>query len=225
MAKKRKQNCCRNADNNGHIPMFESAARKSETGWWVGCSLLLHAALLIVLVHTGHDIRVRAFLPGTPQGAHIDLSYLPGGAPPPAPSVVRKHAPAVARESRLALPAKPMPTAAPPSETATSSHAATSASSNDALGSEDIQIALTTYSPSPKPDLSRLPHGAQGEVVVDVTIDPTGQVADLQILATLGYGIDDAVSQTVRTWRFTPATRDGVAVASVQELHFHYGPV
>jgi periplasmic protein TonB len=115
--------------------------------------------------------------------------------------------------------------AAPASQISTSSPAAPTASSNDALGSDDIQIALTTYSPSPKPDLSRMPRGAQGEVVLDVTIDPTGQVADLQILATLGYGVEGAVVDTVRTWKFSPATKDGVPVASVQELHFHYGPV
>jgi protein TonB len=205
--------------------MFEAPARKSGTGWWIGCSAVVHAALLIMLLHTGRDIRVRAFLPGTAKGSHIDLTYLPGGAPPAAPRSVRKQAPAPVKESKLALPPKPVPIQAATAATATSSPAAASAASNDALGSEDIQIAFTTYSPSPKPDLSRLPHGTQGEVVLDVTIDPTGQVAELQILGTLGYGIDDAVSQTVRTLRFTPATRDGVPIASVQELHFHYGPV
>ncbi len=206
--------------------MFEQPEAKSGTVWWVGWSVVLHAALLVVLFRSSHAVRVRAFLPGTPQGAHIDLSYLPGGAPPSEPRSVRKQAPAVAKESRLPLPPRltpPMPASA--SDISTSSTAAATTSANDTIGSENIQIALTTYSPSPKPDLSRLPHGTQGEVVLDVTIDPTGQVADLQILATLGYGIDGAVAQTVRTWKFSPATRDGVPVASVQELHFHYGPV
>lgn len=205
--------------------MLEIPARKSGTNWWIGCSAAAHAAVLIVLLHAGRDIRVRVFLPGTAQGSHIDLTYLPGGSPPEAPPSVRKQAPAAVKESKLALPSKPMPAQAAPAATAATSPAPISAASNDALGSEDIQIAFTTYSPSPKPDLSRLPHGAQGEVVLDVTIDPTGQVAGLQVMGTLGYGIDDAVSQTVRTWRFTPATRDGVPIASVQELHFHYGPV
>lgn len=98
-------------------------------------------------------------------------------------------------------------------------------SGNDALGSEDIQIALTTYSPSPKPDLSRLPQGTQGEVVLDITIDPTGKVADLQILHALGFGVEGKVAETVRTWTFRPAMKDGTPVASIQELHFHYGPV
>jgi periplasmic protein TonB len=206
--------------------MFERPAEQSGTGWRVGWSVVLHAALLIILFRSSHAIRIRAFLPGTPQGVHIDLSYLPGGAPPSAPKSTRKQVPAVAKQSSLPLPHRLTPPAeAPASATPTSSPAASTASSNDALGSEDIQIALTTYSPSPKPDLSRLPHGTQGEVVLDVTIDPTGQVADLQILATLGYGVDGSVADTVRTWKFSPATRDGVPIASVQELHFHYGPV
>ena len=96
------------------------------------------------------------------------------------------------------------------------------ASGSDSLGEGDIQIALTTYSPSPKPDISRLPRGAQGDVVVDVTIDPEGKVADLQILRALGYGVEGTVLDTVRTWTFRPATKDGVAIASVQELHFHF---
>ena len=206
--------------------MFEQPEVKSGTGWRVGWSLILHAVILLVLFRSSHAARVRAFLPGTPQGAHIDLSYLPGGTPPSVPQSARNQAPAVAKESRLPLPPRlTPPVPAPASQISTSSPTASTSSSNDALGSEDIQIALTTYSPSPKPDLSRLPRGAQGEVVLDVTIDPTGQVADLQILATLGYGVDGAVVDTVRTWRFSPATRDGVPVASVQELHFHYGPV
>ena len=61
--------------------------------------------------------------------------------------------------------------------------------------------------------------------MVDVTIDPTGKVADLEVLKTLGYGIESSVLDTVRTWVFRPATKDGVPVASVQELHFHFGPV
>jgi periplasmic protein TonB len=205
--------------------MFQQPKEKSGTVWRIGGSVVLHAALILLVLHAGHLIRVRTNLPGTPKGTHIDLTYLPGGSPPAAPPSIRKQAPVPAKKSRLPLPPVLTPAPAPPAAIATSSPAQTSASSNDALGSDDIQIALTTYSPSPKPDLSHLPRGAQGEVVLDVTIDPTGQVADLQILGTLGYGVDGAVVDTVRTWKFSPATKDGVPVASVQELHFHYGPV
>ncbi len=100
-----------------------------------------------------------------------------------------------------------------------------SSSGSDSWGSGSIQIALTTYSPSPAPDLSVLPHGVQGDVVVDVTIDPNGKVADLAVLHTLGYGIESSVIGTLKTWTFRPATKDGNPIASVQELHFHFGPV
>jgi protein TonB len=95
----------------------------------------------------------------------------------------------------------------------------------DSWGSGDVEIAFTTYSPSPVPDLSVLPHGAQGDVVLDVTINPDGKVGDLAVLKTLGYGIESNVVSTVRTWVFRPATKGGIPIASVQELHFHFGPV
>jgi periplasmic protein TonB len=108
---------------------------------------------------------------------------------------------------------------APPAETPDST------SGSDSWGADSIQIALTTYSPSPSPDLSVLPHGVQGDVIVDVTIDSTGKVADLALLHTLGYGIESSVLGTLKTWVFHPATKDGTPVASIQELHFHFGPV
>jgi periplasmic protein TonB len=50
-------------------------------------------------------------------------------------------------------------------------------------------------------------------------------VAELEVLQTIGYGVDGIVADTVRTWKFSPATRNGVPVASEQEVRFHYGPV
>ncbi len=38
----------------------------------------------------------------------------------------------------------------------------------------------------------------------------------------MGAAIDSNVLATIQTWVFEPATRDGVAVASEQELLFHY---
>jgi len=197
-------------------------------------SVVAHGAVLAVLLPTRADVRVRESLPGTALGTRIELTYLPGGES--ASAANRRESKAskslarrvdLAKASVLTLPAIAAAAAAqqsPKASPAPSSGQA-GAASNDALGTDDIQIALTTYSPSPAPDLSQLPHGKQGDVVIDITIDPTGKVADLQILQALGYGVDGKVADTVRTWVFHPATKDGVPVASVQELHFHYGPV
>jgi protein TonB len=203
-------------------------------------SAALHAALLAILIFHPHSRPIRVLMPGTARGSHIDLVYSPGSVPhpinthesakasaPPHPRRLKKLQPLPAEQAALTAPEQPTPGSsqhdsdphAPPS----SSPNATSGS--DALGSGNIQIALTVYSPSPRPDLSRLPRGSQGEVVLDVTIDKTGKVSEVALLHPLGYGVDESVLGTVRGWVFHPATENGIPVDSVQELHFHYGPV
>ena len=200
------------------------------------------AAGLVVLSLRMHPVQVFS-LPGTDLGTRVELTYMPGRAPAPAPQPQRKVKPkavsgppiapvsTVAKTSPDTLHLLPLPhltvTEAAPSPNVSSPASAIPDSSrgSDSFGSGSIQIALTTYSPSPAPDLSALPHGVQGDVVVDVTIDPTGKVADLAVLHTLGYGIESSVIGTLKTWTFRPATRDGNPIASVQELHFHFGPV
>jgi protein TonB len=206
--------------------MFELPIEKTGQVRRIGWSVTAHAVVLIAFFAVGHRVRIRpTSLPGTPQGARLELSYLPGGLSSSTQQQARKPAPRAVKQAKLELPPEIEPVPQPATLSSVPSAGEASASSNDALGTDDIRIALTTFSPSPKPDLTHLPHGAQGDVVLDITIDPTGQVADLQILQTLGYGVDGAVAATVRTWKFSPATKDGVPVASVQELHFHYGPV
>jgi periplasmic protein TonB len=207
-------------------------------------SVAAHAVVagLVVLGLRMHPVQVFS-LPGTDQGTRVELSYMPGRAPVPAthaqPKVKPKAvtgppitpAPTVAKVAPDSVHLPPLPhltvTEAAPSPNVSSPASAMpdSSSGSDSYGSGSIQIALTTYSPSPAPDLSALPHGIQGDVVVDVTIDPTGKVADLAVLHTIGYGIESSVIGTLKTWTFRPATKDGSPIASVQELHFHFGPV
>jgi protein TonB len=218
--------------------MFVFPKERQWANGRIAWSVLMHLAVLAALLRTEQKVRVRASLPGTAQGSHIELTYLPGGSAAAAPNR-SKSAPAKATAPK-AEPKRPIDLALahvvpPPPVTKTAQNTSqvsaepssgrAGMASNDALGNDDIKIALTTYSPSPKPDLSQLPHGTEGDVVLDVTIDPTGNVADLQILRSLGYGVEGKIVDTVRTWKFQPATKDGVPVASVQELHFHYGPV
>ena len=186
---------------------------------------------------------VRVFsLPGTLLGTRVELAYLPGRAPSPSLQATKQTRPkphSAAPKLVPAVPAKDSPalllpsvpaveaTTAPGSPNLSSPASATpdASSGSDAWGSGSVSIALTTFSPSPQPDLSSLPHGVQGDVVVDVTIDPSGKVAELAVLHTLGYGIESSVIGTLKTWTFRPATKDGAPIASVQELHFHFGPV
>jgi protein TonB len=198
-------------------------------------SLAAHALVAALVLFSLRHHPVRVFnLPGTSLGTHMELSYLPGRAPVPgaqAKTRIKPQALSMPEATPSEVPLPPLPhltvtEAAPsPNLTAPASNSPDSSSGSDSWGSGAIQIALTTYSPSPAPDLSALPHGVQGDVVVDVTIDPSGKVADLAVLHTLGYGIESSVIGTLRTWTFRPATKDGAPIASVQELHFHFGPV
>jgi TonB family protein len=68
----------------------------------------------------------------------------------------------------------------------------------------------------------QLANGLQGEVVVEVTIDTSGSVTDTRILQSLKQDIDEKVIATLRTWHFKPATVDGVAISSRQDVHFRF---
>ena len=59
-------------------------------------------------------------------------------------------------------------------------------------------------------------------MVVEVTIDEQGKVTETRLLQSLVREIDDRVIAAVRSWRFQPATVDGVAISSRQDVHFHF---
>ena len=92
----------------------------------------------------------------------------------------------------------------------------------DGLGDGNLTIALELAHPYPHPDLTQLPSGTSGDVIVDVVIDSAGRIAKFTLNRGLGHGIDETVLATIQQWTFQPATRNGVPVASEQELLFHY---
>lgn len=87
----------------------------------------------------------------------------------------------------------------------------------------EVRIALPIYGPQPAVSDSDLPSGVEGNVIVEVTIDDKGNVSETKVLQSIGYGIDEKVLQALRNWHFSPATQDGIAVASKQDVHFHFG--
>jgi protein TonB len=59
-------------------------------------------------------------------------------------------------------------------------------------------------------------------VIVEVTIDAQGAVVEEKLLQGLGPGVDERVISALRDWRFRPATRNGVAISSKHDVHFHF---
>ena len=191
----------------------------------IAIAVMLHLLLLTAILHRSTPWIAPVRLPGTDQGHNLILAYLPGRAPVASTAATPETQPQLA-ESKSPLPQlatpKPQKTQSSPNTTSPASANPDSSTGADALGSGNINIALVTFFPRPKPDLSVLPHGSYGDVIVDIVIDTNGKVADLKITSGLGHGIDETVIATVQQWTFHPALRNGQPVASEQELRFHY---
>ena len=123
---------------------------------------------------------------------------------------------------KLQLNRKPKPAPAPPAPV----EAARAGSANGSMFSGPGKgIEATPAIPLNFPDPEIYPwqlSGVQGDVVVEVTIDQKGNVSDTRVLQSLKQDIDDKCIATLRNWRFRPAMIDGMAIASRQDVHFHF---
>jgi protein TonB len=65
----------------------------------------------------------------------------------------------------------------------------------------------------------------QGAVELSFLIDENGGVSELQVVESAGKVFDDAVVETVRNWRYEPATKHGIRVKMrwVQRFRFQQG--
>jgi serine/threonine-protein kinase len=76
----------------------------------------------------------------------------------------------------------------------------------------------------PYPDAARRQR-LQGVVELSFLIDEKGNVSELQVLQSGGQVFDDAVLETVKDWKYQPATKHGVRVKMrwVQRFRFQQG--
>lgn len=193
------------------IPVAPSAS--------VFAHLLALGLLLIAARHRPLAMRP-LHLPGTMQGRHMLLTYTTGA--PAESSQPNSSHPAMARVPPLkTIPIKTASSQAPPAVTPPGEKGS-GVSGDSALGDENVRVALPQLHPHPMPDLSSLPHGVGGDVIVDVAIDETGKVTSTTLVRGLGASIDNAVVGVLRDWTFTPATRNGQNIASEQEIIVHY---
>jgi periplasmic protein TonB len=188
---------------------------------WTAASVAVHVCLLGALLFVRSPQLAPVERPGDAAGHLLSLTYAPGMSAPAAELQSEKAPP----RKPVPSPSVPAPTPAQPVVTAAATAATSSpnaSSGADALGNGDTTVALVVAHPSPKPDLSQLPSGTSGDVIVDVVIDKDGRIAKYTMMRGLGHGVDQTVLATIQQWTFQPATRNGIPVASEQELLFHY---
>jgi TonB family protein len=196
-----------------------------------GISVAAHVVLLSLLLLAGrHAWNVR---PVTTRGGHATLLYWQDGM---GNGAVKLHlsgklviAPAkksaettpLHRAKQTALSQtqakKPGIVQAEQAGSVTTKSQTTTGSGN---GLQDATPAFPTFSPNPPVrDRSLLPND-ETNVVVDVNVSAQGDVLDEKLVRGLGNSIDQVILETVRSWKFHPATLDGAPVSSVSELVF-----
>jgi protein TonB len=166
-------------------------------------SVVLHVLVLAALTYQLHS--AATIRPRPHRTALVLVPYAPGHK-----AVVHPPKPKVVPPKEIPKPAVKQPEPPPPSK------------GGDPSGEADVSVATADFFPDPKPDLSVLPHGTKGDVLIDIVIDEGGKVVEMQVDQGLGHGVDEAVLAVVQTWTFTPATKAGKPVASKQQLLFHF---
>lgn len=79
--------------------------------------------------------------------------------------------------------------------------------------------AAPVRNPRPRYPAVAIRQRIEGRVVLRVTIAADGRVSDIEVADSSGFAVlDNAATNALRQWRFTPATRDGQRVESTLVL-------
>jgi TonB family protein len=133
------------------------------------------------------------------------------------------------KTAKSAKPDLPRPKIGTDAETTTPGQAAQVHAAGSPLGTvlegpvtgEEVRPALPVVSPDPAVATIEL-NGLQGDVVVEVTIDEQGNIVQKVVIQSLAPAIDGKVLEALENWRFRPATRNGVAIPSKQDVYYHF---
>ena len=79
---------------------------------------------------------------------------------------------------------------------------------------EELVKAVPLSRPSPKYTPEAENAGIEGKVRLDLKVNERGEVETAKVLQGLGYGLDESAVQTVKGWKFRPATLCGKPVAA-----------
>jgi len=183
-------------------------------------SAALHIAVTAILLMVKHSQPGAQTAEQQPTKFYSAMPLYAGGAKAewtPAPPGRKKH-PQEKKQatSDLAMNRNPAPAAGAPVDAPHSSAAGNGADQQNA------EPAFPVFSPRPPvADRSLLP-SANRQVIVDVKVSETGEVLAATLIQGIGNGLDQIVLDTVKSWRFHPATINGSPVATEAELIFPF---
>jgi len=215
--------------------MFEELKPTSRINWTTALllSFAAHGVVLLMLAHrTAVVVLPHEVALGTPYSSGSVVYLAPLGRE----RVHAESAPlemAKVKASKPDLSPQPKPVARQTEQASKTAENApdVTASAGSAYGvhipgapftEPAVMPALPQVFPDPLVARSELPPGVSGDVIVEVTIDEQGNVTGLKLTQGIGYGIDEKVLAVLRQWRFRPASRNGLNIASQHLVHFHY---
>ncbi len=217
--------------------MFADLESRPSRSWrWQAGSLLVHALLLvwILLPATPIYIRPSAVLSGRRGTSTTYIVFSPkADSRLTVPEELMNDNPRVTWQ-KPARKVKRQDTKTL-SRTPQELHASSAAPSNDtpagstygslsygATDGTEVRPAIRIAGSEPRVypwDWANVP---EGNIIIEVTIDERGNITRKQVLQSLAPMIDNKVMAALEDWRFLPATRDGVAIPSKQDVHYHY---
>ncbi len=78
------------------------------------------------------------------------------------------------------------------------------------------------YAPDPEYSEEARKAKYQGTVILTITVGPDGRVHDVRVSRSLGMGLDEKAVESVKTWTFDPARKDGVPVAVLVSVEVNF---
>lgn len=208
------------------------------------CSVAAHGLFLLWLLHPpaaklvapsfvvrgDHGTRVaHLYWPNPQTSAPADAS--PGTSAADSRQQLNSHLTwkRRAKTAKAAAPELPRPKVGVDDQTSAPGQAAQARAAGSPLGTvlegplsgEEVRPALPVVSPDPHVAPDEL-GSLQGDVVVEVTIDEQGNIVQKAVIQSLTPAIDSKVLEALENWRFRPATRNGVPIASKQDVYYHF---
>jgi protein TonB len=137
----------------------------------------------------------------------------PRPAPAPEPAAQAIALPPAGATSEAAPPAAEQAPPSPPAAVAATRDDAATQTAAPRRNPPRVDASWSGNTPPPYPGVARR-MGDQGEVRLDVRVDVDGKVTEIRLKQSSGSALLDRTAvDTVKKWRFKPATVDGQPVA------------
>jgi periplasmic protein TonB len=206
------------------LPGTNRRSNRTLTG-----SLALHCALLVWILLPPRAIFISpSSVKAGVNGKGLSYIYFPSKAGESTKEAVastrRLVLPRDAKKQKLREKLSPLPEPEDVAKAESSASPAGTAYGSSLIGApigQEVRPALRVAGSEPRVNPDEFA-GLEGSVIIEITIDASGKVVEKNLLQSLNPELDRKVLAALEDWRFLPATRDGVAIPSKEDVYYHF---